>query len=101
MNYKIPKSADKVKWTDSAILGILNNSIYCGKRRFKDEIISIDPIITEELFDECNYLLKNKNTRNYTSEYVFLLKDLIKCGVCGRNYTAKYKPWQILRSGLI
>jgi DNA invertase Pin-like site-specific DNA recombinase len=92
MNYKIPKSADKVKWTDSAILGILNNSIYCGKRRFKDEIIPIEPIISQELFDECNYLLKNKNTRNYTSEYVFLLKDLIKCGVCGRNYTAKYKP---------
>ena len=94
MNYKIPKIANKVKWSETSVSSILKNSIYCGKRRYKDEIIPITPIISQELFDECNYLMKNKGTRNYTSEYVFLLKDIIKCGICGRNYTGKYKPTQ-------
>lgn len=92
LKFKIPKSSSMVRWTDKQIHDILRNPIYAGNRRFKGEIITAPVIIPHELFDFCNTLLKSKGTRNITTKYIYLLKDLIKCGKCGRNYFARYKP---------
>src|SRR5690606_31036103 len=45
-----------------------------------------------ELFDQCQEIREYKTNRNYLTSYTYLLKDLIKCGKCGRNYYARYKP---------
>lgn len=88
---KSGKSAEKVTWSDNAIKTIITNTTYYGERKYKDVIIAGPPIITKELFDECNKIRLNKDYRNYVTTYTYLLKDMCKCGVCGRNYFAKYK----------
>ena len=90
--FKTPSSSDDVKWADKQIWDIIRNSIYKGDRKLMNEIISAPPIISKELFDECNQTLKTKNNRNYISKYTFLLRHLMVCGKCGRNYYGRYKP---------
>jgi site-specific DNA recombinase len=92
INFKIPKSSKDIRWSDKQIHDIIRNPIYIGKRRFKGEVIQSPPIISEELFEFCNDLMKTKKNRNITTTYTYLLKDIVKCGVCGRNFFGRYKP---------
>jgi DNA invertase Pin-like site-specific DNA recombinase len=110
------KNSDEIIWSDKTINDIINNPIYKGDRRYKGEkinendtsytgnvikrknekykelILFAPAIISSELFDECNELMKTKTHRNYLTTYTYLLKDLLVCGCCGRNYFAKFKP---------
>jgi site-specific DNA recombinase len=110
VNKRTEKKGKDVKWSDKQIHDILKNPIYKGLKRYwgadrKDKetnkpnqepllipLKSANPIISEELFDECTRIRTSKTHKNNTTKYVYLLKDLIKCGVCGRNYFAKFKP---------
>ncbi|NWL03692.1 hypothetical protein DM790_22975 [Flavobacterium collinsii] len=92
MKYKTEKTADKVTWTDVAIDKIIKNPIYYGQRRFKGNLYPAPAIIDEQLFKECNEITVTKTHRNYLTTYTYLLKDLLICGCCGRNYFAKFKP---------
>jgi len=92
MKYKTEKTADKVTWTDVAIDKIIKNPIYYGQRRFKGNLYPAPAIIEEQLFKECNEITVTKTHRNYLTTYTYLLKDLLICGCCGRNYFAKFKP---------
>ncbi|MDL2141799.1 recombinase family protein [Flavobacterium tructae] len=92
MKFKTAKTADRVTWVDKTIDMIIKNPIYKGQRRFKGNLYPAPAIISEQLFDECNELMKTKTHRNYLTTYTYLLKDLLVCGCCGRNYFAKYKP---------
>jgi site-specific DNA recombinase len=92
INYKIKKSTNDIIWSDKQVHDIIRNPIYVGKRRFKGEIYSSPQIIEEIDFEYCNQLLKSKKTRNINTNYVYLLKDIIKCGKCGRNYFGRFKP---------
>jgi DNA invertase Pin-like site-specific DNA recombinase len=92
INYRIPKKADNILWSDKVVIDILANTLYKGKRAFKEHIFDAPAIISEELFDECTMIRESKTHRNYETTYTYLLKDIIKCGCCGNNYMAKYKP---------
>lgn len=79
-------------WTDSTIQTILNNKIYYGvwehKKKTKDkksiEIIGyVPPIITEDMFYECQDNLR-KNSRNYYRNKRYLFMQKIECPKCGR-----------------
>ncbi|REH00904.1 recombinase family protein [Flavobacterium aquicola] len=90
-NKSIPTiEGNEIKWTDVVVRQILINPIYKGDRKFKDEIIKVEPIVSAEAFDYCNELLKTKNTRNILTKHEYLLKDLIRCGCCGRIYMGRY-----------
>lgn len=90
-NKSIPTiEGNEIKWTDVVVRQILINSIYKGERKYKDEIIKVEPIVSVEVFDFCNELLKTKNTRNILTKHEYLLKDLIRCGCCGRVYMGRY-----------
>jgi site-specific DNA recombinase len=92
INFKIKKNADDIIWSDKQIHDILKNTLYKGERVFKGNIFDIEPIISEQLFDECTLIRTTKTHRNYLTTYTYILKDLLVCGCCGRNYFAKYKP---------
>ncbi len=89
---KIQKKAEDIEWSDTQVRSILINTIYIGKRRFKNYILKAPSIISEELFDECTEIRLSKTHRNHSTNYTYLLKDKLICGCCGRNYFAKYKP---------
>lgn len=86
------KKASNVKWNDVTVLHILTGTIYKGERKFKDEILPCPAIINPEIWEEANKIRETKTHRNYLTTYTYLFKDIIKCGCCGRNYFAKYKP---------
>lgn len=92
IKFKIPKETISIQWSDKQIHDILKNPIYKGKRRFKGITIESPEIISSDLFDECTEIMESKTHRNYTTTYTYLLKNLLVCGKCGRNYYAKYKP---------
>lgn len=92
LNFKIKKKAEDVVWSDKQVLDMLSNTIYKGQRRYKGRILNAPAIISEDLFDECTEIRKNKSHRNHTTKYTYLLKDRLICGCCGRNYFAKFKP---------
>jgi site-specific DNA recombinase len=106
LNKHTGKLGSEVIWSDKTVNDILLNPIYKGKRRYwggkenrkkgKEPLLIdlklSDTIIKPELWDECMEIRKTKSHRNYLTEYTYLLKDKIACGICGRNYFAKYKP---------
>jgi DNA invertase Pin-like site-specific DNA recombinase len=92
INFNFPKKGRDIKWSDSQVYSIITNPIYKGERRFKGEFFNAPAIISSDLFHECNDLLKNKIVWNRKTSYTFLLKDIIICGKCGRNYFGRYKP---------
>ena len=83
---------ENTKWSDKQIHDILKNTLYYGDRKYKDEVYKVEEIITKEQWQKCENIRLNKTHRNYLTEYTYLLKDLLICGCCGRNYFAKYKP---------
>lgn len=90
-NKSIPSiEGHEIKWTDVVVRQILINTIYKGEKKYLEETIPIEPIVSAEVFDYCNELLKSKNTRNILTKYEYLLKDLIRCGCCGRVYMGRY-----------
>lgn len=88
----IEKDVELIQWSDKQVLDILTNTVYIGKRKFKDEIFESPRIIEDELFERCKEIRETKTHRNYLTNYTYLFKDIIKCGCCGKNYFAKYKP---------
>jgi site-specific DNA recombinase len=92
LNFQIAKEADKIKWSDNTIYGIVTNTLYKGQRKFKGEIIYAPRIVSNEQFGACEALRMTKTHKNKLTSYTYLLKDKMSCGCCGRNYYARYKP---------
>lgn len=79
-------------WRDCTIGTILNNKCYYGvwehkKKNKNEESIEktghIPPIITKEIFDECQEQIK-KNSRNYYRDKQYLFMQKLVCPKCGR-----------------
>ncbi len=104
------------EWQSTVILRIIRNEKYCGdlvqKKTYTPDFLSHEkkynkgqekyiiikdhhePIISREVFDRANRILderslSQKGKNKYSRRYTFSGK--IKCGYCGRNYSARYK----------
>ena len=88
----IVKDRSSIKWDGNTILHILKNTSYKGERKFKGHTIPIPAIISEDLFDECNRIIKTKSHRNYLTSYEYLLRNILFCGCCGKKYIGRYSP---------
>lgn len=93
------------RWNQSTISSILTNPLYIGKVRygvrrkngFEVSGKNITPLITKNLFNNVNKLMKNRkslHSKKYSSEDTYYFK-ILKCGLCGGKYHAK----QQLQSG--
>ena len=80
------------KWTDGNICKILNNKVYLGiwehhkNNKDKDTVEiegKIPPIVTEEVFYECQDNI-DKNSRNYYRSKKYLFMQKLVCPNCGR-----------------
>lgn len=76
-----------VIWSGNSVRGIIVNPVHKGEKRFKNDVISVPAILTAEYWEKVNENLpKNMNNKSGTkNEYAYLLKGLLRCGVCGRN----------------
>ncbi len=92
VKFSLQKSGSEIRWSDTVVRGILMNSIYYGKRNWGKNTYNAPAIIEETLFQICQSIRKNKTHKNHDTKYVYLLKDIVKCGNCERNFYARYKP---------
>lgn len=69
------------------IQGMIKNTIYKGKRLYSNEYYDCPNIIEPQLWQKVNDNLKNnRNNSGKKVDHKYLLKGLLKCGECGRNY---------------
>lgn len=77
-------------WRDSVIYKILTNSIYKGERLFVGKVYNSPVIISPEIFDSVQLLLKKRNYfKDTTNKHFYLLKGLIYCNLCGSRMLGK------------
>lgn len=77
----------KIKWSNKVPHDIIKNPIYKGERRWKGKTYPAPPIVTKEYWKKVNDNLKNnRNNSGKKVEHKYLLKGLLRCAKCGKNY---------------
>jgi site-specific DNA recombinase len=75
-----------IKWAGNTIRNILKNTIYKGERHYSGEIYKVPEIINLTKWDKVQKnLINNRNNTGKKVVHRYLLKGLLRCGICGRN----------------
>lgn len=82
-----------IKWSSKTVYDMLKNKWYIGTRTYDGkEYNNIPPIVSDKLFyDVQTNLTNNRSNTGKKVNYRYLLKGLLKCGKCGRNYNGARK----------
>lgn len=81
------REKSSVQWSGNSIRGILNNTIYKGLRKWGKDYYSAPAIFEDVYWNKVNENLKNnRNNSGKVVDHIYLLKGLLRCGKCGRNY---------------
>lgn len=81
------KNTKDILWAEKTVKGILTNTWYIGHRIYSKETYETPKIVNETLFHKVQKAIQSrKGTRTSTPKYNYLLKGLLRCGKCGRNY---------------
>jgi DNA invertase Pin-like site-specific DNA recombinase len=91
INHKLKKITvrDKtdVRWSGSSVRNIIKNKFYAGVRLFNGVEYEVPMIIDLTYWHKVNdNLQKNRNNSGKVVTHKYLLKGLLSCGRCGRNY---------------
>lgn len=77
----------EIQWAPNTVLSILKNPIYKGERHYKDNVFECVSIVDAVTWEKVQVnFAKNKRTSKRNNKYQYLLKGLIRCNRCGRNY---------------
>ncbi|WP_424493785.1 recombinase family protein [Salinimicrobium sp. GXAS 041] len=80
------KKANSV-WSGKSVSAIIKNPIYKGERIWKGESYKAPAILTPEYWNQVNdNLTNNRNNSGKKVNHKYLLKGIMRCGRCGRNY---------------
>ncbi|WP_035643559.1 recombinase family protein [Flavobacterium sp. ASV13] len=83
----IYKDKKQILWSPNTIVGIIKNTLYKGERNYSGEVYDAMPLFTKEYWEKANdSLSKKKSYISNSPVHQFLLKGLMRCGKCGRNY---------------
>jgi DNA invertase Pin-like site-specific DNA recombinase len=83
----VTKNKADIKWTGNSIRGILYNKFYCGIRTFNGVEYEVPKLFEFEYWKKVNdNLQNNRNNSGKVVTHKYLLKGLLTCGRCGRNY---------------
>lgn len=81
------KAKKDIKWSGNTVRNILTNTIYKGEKKHRNTTIDSPSIVTAKYWQEVQDNLKNnRNNSGKTVKHKYLLKGLLGCGRCGRNY---------------
>jgi site-specific DNA recombinase len=79
-------------WRPGSVYCILTNGIHKGERKYRGEIISAPHIIDDRTWDKVQQQLKkNRSCAFNHGVHDYLLKGLLRCGVCGANLYGRIK----------
>lgn len=75
-----------IKWAGNTVRNILKNTIYKGDRIYSGEVYKVPEIINSTKWDKVQKnLINNRNNTGKKVIHRYLLKGLLRCGICGRN----------------
>lgn len=81
------KYKSDIKWNGGTIRNIITNPAYKGVRVFSGIEYQCPPVFDKKYWQNVNDNLKcNSNNSGKSTEHKYLLKGLLRCGRCGRNY---------------
>jgi DNA invertase Pin-like site-specific DNA recombinase len=84
------KSKSESKWSNSTIMGIINNPIYKGVRKFGNSTYSCPIIIEPTLWEKVHQNLKINSTKTGKKTlHKYLLNNILICSKCGRRITGR------------
>ncbi len=86
---KVLKTSNKkhIKWAGNTIRNIIKNPIYKGERHLKSGVYEAPHILTPIYWQKVNdNFINNSNNGGQIVKHKYLLKGIIKCNKCGRNY---------------
>jgi DNA invertase Pin-like site-specific DNA recombinase len=93
VNLSNDKFRNGVIWQSSTVYGILNNEWYIGIRTYQKIEYKVPSIITKVKWFKAQEVRKSK--KHYRNEivakYNYLLRGIIKCEKCGRNYHGRIR----------
>jgi site-specific DNA recombinase len=76
-----------IQWAGNTIRNIIKNTIYKGVRNFSGNTYEAPSIIEIDLWDKTNNNLKdNRKNSGKKVDHLYLLKGLLTCAKCKRNY---------------
>jgi site-specific DNA recombinase len=85
-----------IRWQESVVYQILTNTITKGERRYRtrdgvEQVEIVPGILTSEQWDRAqSALVRHRRASTRNPAMPFLLRDLMRCGVCGAAYTPTY-----------
>lgn len=79
------------KWTGASVHSIVRNSFFCGKRKYKDLIIDVPAIVSEEDFNKVQEFINSRKRFAKKSKHPNPFASFIKCK-CGANMTQVIIP---------
>ena len=83
----VTKNKADIRWSGNSVRGILYNKFYAGIRVFKGVEYEVPKIIDIDYWQLVNDNLKNnRNNSGKSVEHKYLLKGVLTCSVCNRNY---------------
>jgi site-specific DNA recombinase len=83
------KKKSEVKWSDRQVQSILKNPMYKGKRKWNDQFVDCPAIFNDLYWEKVQQQYKlNGNSKNTGKnvDHKYLLKGLLECNQCHRNY---------------
>ena len=83
----VTKNKTDIKWSGNTVRGVLYNKFYAGVRVFNGVEYEVPKIIDLEYWKKVNSnLVNNRNNSGKVVTHKYLLKGLLTCSICGRNY---------------
>jgi site-specific DNA recombinase len=83
----VTKNKADIKWTGNSIRGILYNKFYCGIRTFNGLEYEVPKLFEFEYWKKVNdNLQNNRNNSGKVVTHKYLLKGVLTCSKCKRNY---------------
>ena len=80
------------RWHGKTVQDIINNPIHKGLRRWGDSFYEAPASMSVEYWQKVqNNFKNNANTRGRKESYNYLLKHILKCGYCERNYYGRIR----------
>jgi site-specific DNA recombinase len=81
------RNKSDVTWKGGTINSIITNTIYKGQRKWGEKTYPVPAILEEWYWQKVNDNFKNNdNTKGQSIKHSYLLKGLLRCGICGSNY---------------
>jgi phage protein U len=73
-------------WNSATVHSLIVNPFFMGKRRFKDVVMEVEPIVSEEIFEQAQAFLKSRFRFVSDSKHVNPFASFINCK-CGATFT--------------